>query len=62
MKILRQLIKLHKVLFTTALLFTFLSVILNLCWNKFLAQLLDVLGTTDLFHSENGMEIGRAHV
>lgn len=47
--------KLHKVLFTTALLFTFLSVILNLCWNKFLAQLLDVLGTTDLFHSENEM-------
>ena len=45
MKILKQLIKLHKILFMTAVLFTFLSVILNLCWNRFLAQLLDALLT-----------------
>ena len=57
MKILRQLIKLHKNLFTTAVLFTFLSVILNLCWNRFLAQMLDILGDTDFFILENGMGI-----
>ena len=54
MKILKQLIKLHKILFVTAILFTFLSVILNLCWNKFLAQMLDILGDTDSLHLENG--------
>lgn len=57
MKILKKLIKLHKILFMTAILFTFLSVILNLCWNKFLAQMLDILGNTDFFHLENGMGI-----
>ncbi|MDE5933128.1 MAG: hypothetical protein K2H40_11720, partial [Lachnospiraceae bacterium] len=57
MKILRQLIKLHKNLFTTAVLFTFLSVILNLCWNRFLAQMLDILGDTDFFILENRMGI-----
>lgn len=53
MKILRRLIQLHKILFTTAVLFTFLSVILNLCWNKFLARLLDALENTDFFYLEN---------
>lgn len=53
MKILKQLIKLHKILFMTAVLFTFLSVILNLYWNKFLARLLDVLENTDFFYYEN---------
>lgn len=43
MKILRQLIHLHKILFGTAVIFTFLSIILNLGWNKFLAGLLDLL-------------------
>lgn len=43
MKVLRQLIHLHKFLFGTAVIFTFLSVILNLGWNKFLAGLLDLL-------------------
>lgn len=47
MKLLKQLIGLHKVLFLTAVLFTLLSVIFNLCWNKFLAQLLDRLGNAD---------------
>ena len=54
MKILKQLIKLHKILFVTAILFTFLSIILNLCWNSFLAQMLDILGDTDSLHLENG--------
>lgn len=53
MKILKQLIQLHRVLFMTAVLFTFLSVIFNLCWNKFLAQLLDVLQNADLFYPRN---------
>ncbi len=53
MKILKQLIQLHKILFMTAVLFTFLSVIFNLCWNRFLAQLLDILGNTDFFPIEN---------
>lgn len=44
MKILKELIKLHRVLFWIAMLFTFLAIILNLCWNKFLAGLLDILG------------------
>lgn len=53
MKILRQLIKLHKILFVTAVLFTSLSVILNLCWNRFLAGMLDILGETASWDSEN---------
>ena len=57
MKILKQLIKLHRILFMMAVLFTFLSVILNLCWNKFLAQLLDILENADLFYLENQMGI-----
>lgn len=52
MKLLKQLIQLHKILFMAAVLFTFLSVILNLCWNKFLAQLLDLLGNADRFSFE----------
>lgn len=55
MKILKQLIKLHKILFVTAILFTSLSVILNLCWNSFLAQMLDILTDTDSLHLENGI-------
>ena len=41
MKILKKLIHLHRFLFGIAVLFTFLSVILNLCWNEFLAVTLD---------------------
>lgn len=57
MKLLKQLIRLHKILFMTAVLFTFLSVIFNLCWNKFLAQLLDRLGNADFlsFEKETGI-------
>lgn len=55
MKMIKQLVKLHKILFITAILFTFLSVVFHLCWNRFLAQILDVLGDTDFFPSENEM-------
>ena len=48
MKILKQLIQLHKILFIMSVLTTVLSVIFNLCWNKYLAQLLDGLGNTEM--------------
>lgn len=35
------------------MLFTFLSIILNLCWNKFLAELLDILGSEAVVDLEN---------
>ncbi len=38
-----------------AVLFTVLSVIFNLCWNKYLAQLLDVLGNADFYDFQNEM-------
>ena len=57
MKIVKQLVKLHKILFSLAVLFTFLSVILNLCWNRFLAQLLDILENADSFYAGNGMDL-----
>lgn len=41
MKILKKLIQLHKFIFGIAVWFTFLSVILNLCWNEFLAETID---------------------
>lgn len=41
MKILKKLIQLHKFIFGIAVWFTFLSVILNLYWNEFLAETLD---------------------
>ncbi len=53
MKILKQLIKLHKFLFMIAILFTFLSIIFNLCWNKFLAKTLDIFGDAAFFNFEN---------
>lgn len=42
MKIIKRLFQLHKFLTITVILFTFLSVILNLCWNHFLAELIDI--------------------
>lgn len=53
MKIIKQLIKLHRVFFTIAILFTFLSIILGLCWNKCLAKMIDILGDSTLFGSGN---------
>ena len=51
MKIMKKLVKLHKFLFGIAVLCTFLSVILNLWWNKYLAEFLDqfeVLNFSDI--------------
>lgn len=44
MKILKKLIRLHKFLFFTASILTFLSVFINLYWNRFLADVIDSLG------------------
>lgn len=49
MKVLKKLVKLHKYLFGIAVLCTFLSVILNLYWNKFLAELLDRFEVLNFF-------------
>lgn len=51
MKILKQLIKLHKLLFAAAVLFTALSILLSLCWNKFLAGVLDSLNQAAILDS-----------
>lgn len=56
MKILKKLIGLHKILFGAAVFFTFLSAFFNLCWNKFLADMLDRFGNTSFF------EIGTVRV
>ena len=53
MKILKQLIKLHKFLFMIAILFTFLSIIFNLFWNKFLAETLDIFEDAAFYNFEN---------
>lgn len=53
MKMLKKLVKLHKCLFWIAVLCTILSVILNLCWNRFLAELLDRFEVFDSFDLGN---------
>lgn len=45
MRIIRKLIRSHKFLFFTASMFTFLSVLANLYWNRFLAYAIDRLGS-----------------
>lgn len=45
MRIIRKLIRSHKFLFLTASIFTFLSVLANLYWNRFLADAIDRLGS-----------------
>ena len=57
MKILKRLIKLHRFLFTMAVLFTVLAIILNLCWNKFLAEMLDIFGNASAVAFENRMRV-----
>lgn len=57
MKIIKQLINLHKFLFILALLFTLLSTVMNLCWNKFLAEMLNTLGSMVSFHSEDRIKV-----
>ncbi len=54
MKILKRLIKMHKFLFTVTFLFSLLSIILNLCWNKFLAEILDDFGDVAAVNIKNG--------
>ena len=49
MKILRKLIRIHKLLFFAASLFTILSVLLNLCWNRFLAHTIDIFQNVSSF-------------
>ncbi len=49
MNLVRRLIQLHKVLFMSALLVTFLAVVINLYWNSFLARLIDRLGSASSF-------------
>lgn len=55
MGVIKKLIRKHRVLFFTAVFLTFLSVFLNLCWNKFLMELLDGLGDSDVFPTQRGM-------
>lgn len=49
MNVIKRLIRRHKFLFLTAVFLTILSVFLNLCWNKFLMELLDSLGDSLAF-------------
>ncbi len=49
MRVLKKLVELHKFLFSIAVLFTFLATLLNLCWNGFLAEMLDRLGSASSF-------------
>lgn len=60
MRVLKRLIKLHKFMFWMAMLGTFLSIILNLCWNQFLAGLLDILGGITAADFESGLHVIRA--
>ena len=53
MKILRQLIKLHIILFGAATLFMLISIILNLWWNDFLAKMIDILEDSTFFNPGN---------
>lgn len=53
MKILKRLIKMHKLLFTVTFLFTFFAIVLNLCWNKFLADILNIFGDVTAVNFEN---------
>lgn len=56
MKIIKRLVKLHRIVFAAAVLFTFLSVILNLCWNKCIAEMIDAFG--DIAGVNDGNEKG----
>lgn len=49
MKIVKNLIQLHKALFFGTMAITCFSVFMNLCWNNFLADLLDMLKDTSSF-------------
>ena len=53
MNILKKLIGLHKYVFGAAAIFTLISIILNLCWNDFLAKMIDILGDAAFFDYGN---------
>lgn len=53
MRILKALIRLHKSVFSVAVLITFLSVLFNLWWNKYLAEALDRLGNAAALNLRN---------
>lgn len=55
MGVIKKLIRQHKILFFTAVFLTVLSVLLNLCWNKFLMELLNRLGNSVSCSSQAGM-------
>ena len=57
LRILKQLIKSHKVLFGTAILSTLISIILNLYWNHFLAKMIDIIGNSTSFYFGNSVLI-----
>ncbi|MBD5488655.1 MAG: ABC transporter ATP-binding protein [Lachnospiraceae bacterium] len=57
MKILKNLVKLHNFLFRITMILALLSIILNLCWNKFLAGLLDILGGITTVDFESGSHV-----
>lgn len=44
MKLIYKLVKLHERLFIVAMFFTLLTVLINLCWNSFLAELINAIG------------------
>lgn len=49
MNLIVKLVKLHKVLCAVAMLVTCFAVLLNLCWNNFLAHFIDRLGSASSF-------------
>lgn len=53
MNLLKKLIGLHKCVFGAATIFMLISIILNLCWNDFLAKMIDILGDSTLFDHGN---------
>ena len=57
MKIIKQLIKLHIVLFGAAVLLTLTSIILNLYWNNLLAKMIDILEDSVSFYFGNSVLI-----
>lgn len=57
MKILRRLFHLHKFLSIAATVFTFLAIILNLCWNQFLADLINIFGYAVADDPKNGTHV-----
>lgn len=58
MKLVKKLILLHKTLFGVAVLFTFASVAMNLCWNHYLATTIDKVGNADFLNASACFAVG----